>query len=76
MMEYDIHTVLDGLTLVATGIIVFCMIGTDMRQSYQKEQDRIKAWMVVSPKREQVSPDRSQEAVCSKHCAGVPMPGL
>ncbi|KAL6758653.1 KDEL receptor B [Haematococcus lacustris] len=49
MMEYDIHTVLDGMTLVATVVIVFCMGFTSMRQTYQAEQDRVKAWMVAVP---------------------------
>ena len=26
MMEYDIHTVLDGLTLIATAGVIFCMV--------------------------------------------------
>ena len=25
-MEYDIHTVLDGLTLIATAGVIFCMV--------------------------------------------------
>lgn len=47
MMEYDIHTVLDALTLVATAMIVYCMIGTDIKQTYQKDQDRVKWYFVV-----------------------------
>lgn len=47
MMEYDIHTVLDGLTLLATLGVVFCMMLTEMKASYQKEQDVIKFIYVV-----------------------------
>eukprot|EP00197_Chlamydomonas_leiostraca_P003827 CAMPEP_0202866214 /NCGR_PEP_ID=MMETSP1391-20130828/7266_1 /ASSEMBLY_ACC=CAM_ASM_000867 /TAXON_ID=1034604 /ORGANISM="Chlamydomonas leiostraca, Strain SAG 11-49" /LENGTH=176 /DNA_ID=CAMNT_0049546145 /DNA_START=450 /DNA_END=980 /DNA_ORIENTATION=+ len=48
-MEYDIHTVLDGLTLLATVTIVYCMLFTELKQSYQKDQDRIKFYYVVVP---------------------------
>ncbi len=47
MMEYDIHTVLDALTLGATAVVVFCMVATEMRASYQKEQDKLSAVYVV-----------------------------
>lgn len=47
MMEYDIHTVLDALTLAATLGVVFCMTATDMKMTYQKEQDIIKFYVVV-----------------------------
>ncbi|KAG2482328.1 hypothetical protein HYH03_018737 [Edaphochlamys debaryana] len=49
MMEYDIHTVLDGLTLIATLAVVYCMTATDMRLTYQKEQDMIKFYYVLVP---------------------------
>ena len=49
MMEYDIHTVLDAMTLVGTGAVVFCMIFVrEIRMSYQKEQDAVKFYFVVS----------------------------
>lgn len=48
MMEYDIHTVLDGLTLVATSTVIFCILGTEIKQTYQKDQDKVKFWFVVS----------------------------
>lgn len=48
MMEYDIHTLLDLLTLAATVTVVYCMTQTDMRATYQKEQDGVKFFMVVS----------------------------
>lgn len=48
MMEYDIHTLLDLLTLGATGTVIYCMTNTEMRATYQKEQDSLKFFMVVS----------------------------
>lgn len=48
MMEYDIHTLLDLLTLTATVAVIFCMVNTEMRSTYQKEQDALKFYMVVS----------------------------
>lgn len=48
MMEYDIHTVLDGLTLLATGGVIFCMLlQPDIRQTYQKDQDKLHFYIVV-----------------------------
>lgn len=47
MMEYDIHTVLDLLTLVATGVVVACMTVANMRMTYQKDQDQVPWWAVV-----------------------------
>lgn len=47
MMEYDIHTILDALTLVATGVILYCMTSTDMARTYQKEQDQVRFYFVV-----------------------------
>lgn len=47
MMEYDIHTVLDALTLSATVCIVLAMMFTSLKQSYQKDQDRVKFFYVV-----------------------------
>ncbi|KXZ43737.1 hypothetical protein GPECTOR_81g185 [Gonium pectorale] len=49
MMEYDIHTVLDGLTLLATLGVVYCMTAADMKVTYQKEQDIIKFYYVLVP---------------------------
>lgn len=48
MMEYDIHTVLDALTLLATSAVIFCMFKSDMRVTYQKDQDAVKFYFVVS----------------------------
>jgi len=48
MMEYDVHTVLDLLTLLATGIVVYCMTCTGVASTYQKDQDKVKSYFVVS----------------------------
>ena len=47
MMEYDIHTILDALTLLATGVIVYCMTSTEVALTYQKEQDKVQFYYVV-----------------------------
>lgn len=48
MMEYDVHTLLDALTLLATGVVIGCMLlHPQIRMTYQKEQDRIKWYFVV-----------------------------
>ena len=48
MMEYDIHTILDGLTLLATGGVIFCMLlQSDIRGTYQKDQDKLQFYFVV-----------------------------
>ncbi len=48
VMEFDIHTALDALTLVATGMVIYAMVGhPEMRVTYQKEQDVIKFAFVV-----------------------------
>lgn len=47
-MEYDVHTLLDGLTLLATVGVIFCMtLQPDVRQTYQKDQDKLKFYFVV-----------------------------
>ncbi len=48
MMEYDIHTVLDAMTLIATAGVIFCMlVQAQIRVTYQKDQDRLKFYYVV-----------------------------
>lgn len=47
MMEYDIHTVLDALTLLATCVIIYCMTCTEVRVTYQKDQDKVQFYYVV-----------------------------
>ncbi len=46
-MEYDIHTVLDLLTLGATIWVVYTMRFTPLKNTYQKDQDTIKVYFVV-----------------------------
>lgn len=47
-MEYDIHTVLDLLTLLATAAVIYCMAGhSEIRRTYQREQDGVKFYYVV-----------------------------
>lgn len=46
-MEYDIHTVLDLLTLAATIWVVYTMRFTPLKNTYQKDQDTIKVYYVV-----------------------------
>ena len=46
-MEYDIHTVLDGLTLAATLWVIYELRGP-LKSTYQAEQDNIQAYYVVS----------------------------
>lgn len=48
MMEYDIHTVLDAMTLVATAWVLYSMIATPVKQTYQAELDSVKWYYVVS----------------------------
>ena len=46
MMEYDIHTVLDLLTLVATLWVIY-ELRFPLADTYQKDQDTIQAYYVV-----------------------------
>ena len=46
-MEYDIHTLLDASTLVATIWVVYMMRFTGLKQAYQKEQDVLNQAYVV-----------------------------
>ncbi len=46
MMEYDVHTVLDLLTLVATAWVIYTLRVT-LKDSYQNEQDTIQTYYVV-----------------------------
>eukprot|EP00878_Enallax_costatus_P016717 GHUV01017541.1.p1 GENE.GHUV01017541.1~~GHUV01017541.1.p1 ORF type:complete len:203 (+),score=36.99 GHUV01017541.1:898-1506(+) len=49
MMEYDIHTVLDGLTLVATFGVLYALWFTPIKTTYQADLDSIKFYYVVIP---------------------------
>jgi len=46
MMEYDVHTVLDLLTLAATAWVIYTLRVT-LKDSYQNEQDTIQTYYVV-----------------------------
>jgi len=48
MMEYDIHTVLDLLTLAATACVIYALYGP-MKETYQSEQDATNPLFVVIP---------------------------
>ncbi len=65
MMEYDIHTILDMLTLTATGWVLFTMLTNgQVKQTYQADMDKIKWYFVVSTIREAL---RAQQCSCSGH---------
>jgi hypothetical protein len=49
MMEYDIHTVLDGLTLVATSAVLYAMLATPVKNTYQADLDSVRFYYVVVP---------------------------
>ena len=46
-MEYDIHTFLDLLTLLATLLVIY-MLWFPLRDSYQAAEDNIQSYYVVS----------------------------
>lgn len=47
MMEYDIHTVLDALTLLATVGVLYALWFTPIKNTYQADLDSIKFYYVV-----------------------------
>lgn len=47
MMEYDIHTILDFLTLFATLWVIYTL-RFPLKSSYQDEQDSVQSYYVVS----------------------------
>ena len=47
MMEYDIHTILDGLSLVATLGVIYEMRFI-LKNTYQADQDTVQTYYVVS----------------------------
>lgn len=47
MMEYDVHTVLDFLTLGATAWVIY-MLRLPLKDTYQAEQDSVQSYYVVS----------------------------
>lgn len=46
MMEYDIHTVLDLVTLAATGWVIYAMLGP-VHSSWQSDKDTLHELYVV-----------------------------
>jgi ER lumen protein retaining receptor len=48
MMEYDVHTVLDMLTLIATGAVIYAL-RFKLVDTYQDDQDSVKTYYVVIP---------------------------
>ena len=48
MMEYDVHTVLDLLTLAATGGVIYTLRGP-LKSSYQSELDVVHPLYVIGP---------------------------
>ena len=62
MMEYDIHTVLDFLTLGATAWVIYTL-RMPLKDTYQAEQDSVQTYYVVSHP-------------CRVHQAAVLMPDL
>jgi ER lumen protein retaining receptor len=48
MMEYDVHTVLDMLTLVATAAVIY-QLRVKLVDTYQDDQDSVKTYYVVIP---------------------------
>jgi hypothetical protein len=46
MMEYDVHTVLDMLTLVATAAVIY-QLRVKLVDTYQDDQDSVKTYYVV-----------------------------
>jgi ER lumen protein retaining receptor len=48
MMEYDIHTILDGLTFLATLVVIYLLYGP-LRSSYQSEEDSVQTYYVAIP---------------------------
>lgn len=49
MMEYDVHTVLDLLTLLATCLVIY-MLWFPLRDSYQASEDSMQSYFVVRPR--------------------------
>ena len=60
MMEYDIHTILDLLTLVATLWVIY-ELRMPLKDTYQAEQDTVQAYYVVSTFDEPIT---SKQADC------------
>lgn len=46
MMEYDVHTLLDLLSLAATAWVIY-MMRINLTDSYQADQDTVQTYYVV-----------------------------
>ena len=55
MMEYDVHTLLDFLTLLATGWVLFTM-HTKLKKSYTADLDTVRLEYIVRRRLHPVSP--------------------
>lgn len=49
MMEYDIHTLLDALTLCATVAVIYALTATPIKTTYQSDLDSVRWYYVVVP---------------------------
>ena len=52
-MEYDIHTVLDALTLLATLWVIY-ELRFPLKSTYQASEDSLQSYYVVQPQRHRV----------------------
>jgi len=48
MMEYDIHTLLDAMTLCATVGVIYALTATPIKNTYQADLDSVRWYYVVS----------------------------
>ena len=65
-MEYDVHTLLDLLTLGATGWVIF-MILTKLKSTWQQDKDvMLEAYVVRSPL---LLPTQSPDHLIFKDCS-------
>jgi len=64
MMEYDVHTLLDLLTLVATGWVLFLM-RTKLSRSYNARRDSTRVELIVRPSVAPALLSRADCALCS-----------
>lgn len=47
MMEYDIHTLLDALTMCATVAVIYALTATPIKTTYQADLDSVRWYYVV-----------------------------
>ncbi len=66
LMEYDVHTFLDALALIATVSVILCMtVHRQIKVTYQKAQDKVKFYYVVSRHQqlEDYAPSRRHQVI-------------